>query len=81
MKTKVVEKISAEALIVVLCIIPVAVLVIFNLPGLGIIAALLAAGFLYVRTQQNKANESPAPPAAEAEHDSVREDSDHKTAA
>jgi hypothetical protein len=74
MRTKAVEKLSVEILIVVLCIIPVAVLVIFNRPGLGAIAAILAAGFLYVRAQQEKASESTA---AGREH----EDSSHKTAA
>jgi hypothetical protein len=71
MNAKVAEKISVEILIAVLCIIPIAVLVIFNLPGMGAIAAILAAGFLYARAK--KANRLPTP--------SEEHDPGHKSAA
>lgn len=52
MKANAAERISAEILIVLMCIIPVAVLAIFNLPGLGAIAAIVGAGLLYIRSHR-----------------------------
>ena len=53
MKANAAEKVTAEVLLVLVCVIPVAILAIFNLPGLGAIAAICGAGMLYIRAHRN----------------------------
>lgn len=52
MKHNAAETISGEVLLVLLCIVPVLILAIFNLPGLGAIAAICGAGLLYIRAHR-----------------------------
>lgn len=56
------EKIWLEVLIVALCVVPVVVLIIFDLPGLGAIAAFFGAGYIWTRARQRKEQRfQPAP--------------------